>query len=118
MFDSYTNSKIITQNTNVAGVSARCATRTNPVKLHQCTRKCTHEAQKEYDSENEDEIREKYKDTNIQTVSDETKDVKNKSTVHYHFANIVAEEIKNLPPSKRIKVMSEILNVIGKNLSD
>lgn len=125
LFESYTKSRSCsTQNTNLTGVLTGGTigagySRTKPFKLHQCTAKCTHDAQKEFDSsENEDEIQEKKKDISVQTMPDETKDVNNKSTVHYHFGNIVAEEIKNLPPSKRIRVMTEILKVIEKFQSD
>lgn len=53
-------------------------------------------------------------DISVQTISSESKDTNKKSTVHYHFANILAEEIKNLPPAKKIKVMTEILKIIEK----
>ena len=32
-----------------------------------------------------------------------------KSTVHYHFGNIVAEEIKNFPHTKKLKVMTNLM---------
>ncbi|RVE44916.1 hypothetical protein evm_010463 [Chilo suppressalis] len=112
LFDSCTNKTYLTD------ISTRCTTgtgysRTKKIKLHQCTEKCTHDAQTEFDSsETEDEFQEKNVDISVKTMPDETKNVNNKSSVHYHFGNIVAEEIKKLPPSKKFKLMAEILKVI------
>lgn len=105
-----------TQSTSLSGVSTKCTTGTSinkSTKLHTCTPKCTHDAQKIFSSSESDDENIENRINNDRNKS--TKHIVNdKSTVPYHFGNIVAEEIKDFPPAKKLRVMSEILQVIEK----